>query len=80
MRKLQKFDARDGNPRPQLKPEWKDFLDYGDDRALDLRDTHQITFSNFDYARLEIGDLRIGPTNLPTLPILWPLMQKGSGS
>jgi hypothetical protein len=61
MRKLQKFDARDGNPRPKLKPEWKDFLDYGDERALDLRDTHQIAFSNFDYARLENGDFALRP-------------------
>ena len=56
MRKLQKLDGRDGNPRPRLKPEWKDYLDYGDDRALELRDKHQIAFSNFDYARLESGD------------------------
>ncbi len=56
MRRLQKLDAREGNPRPKLKPDWKDYLDYGNDRALRLRDGHGIEFSDFDYARLERRD------------------------
>lgn len=63
MRKLQKLDTRDGNPRPKLRSEWKDYLDYGDDRALELRKVHDIAFSNFDYGRLERGEFARKPDN-----------------
>ncbi len=60
--KLQKLDTADGNPRPTLRPEWEEYLDYGDDRALKLRDAHGISFSDFDYARLEQGNFAPKPS------------------
>lgn len=61
MRRLQKFDAIDRCARPKLKPDWKAYLDYGNAQALLLRDKHGVTFSNFDYARLERADFEPEP-------------------
>ncbi|MCG3267921.1 hypothetical protein [Yoonia sp. I 8.24] len=61
--KLEQLDFADKNPRPKLKPGWKDYLDYGDARPLELRDQHGIIFSDFDYARLERGDFAPRPEN-----------------
>ncbi|MCT2541235.1 hypothetical protein [Sedimentimonas flavescens] len=61
MRRLQKLDASDGNPRPALLPEWKAYLDYGHNGALELRDRYGISFSDFDYQRLERGEFATRP-------------------
>lgn len=61
--KLKRHDEADGNPRPKLLPEWQDYLDYGDHRALSLRDEHGLSFRDFDYARLERGDFASKPAN-----------------
>jgi hypothetical protein len=60
---LKKIDAAHGDPRPRLKQEWADFFDYGDDRALLLRDAYGVNFSEFDYARLEAGQFPARPEN-----------------
>ncbi|MBF9043192.1 hypothetical protein HKCCE4037_07635 [Rhodobacterales bacterium HKCCE4037] len=61
LRRLQKIDAKDGNPRPKLRSTWKDYLDYGHSGALDLRDKHGVSFPDFDYARLERQDFATKP-------------------
>ena len=62
MRRLQKIDLSDGNPRPKLRPEWRDYLDYGRLGALGLRDRHGVSFSGFDYERLEQKQLAPKPS------------------
>ncbi len=61
MRELRQIDSADGNPRPLLKDAWKNYLDYGDDRALRLQVRRGVTFTNFDYNRLEKGDFAPQP-------------------
>lgn len=61
VRALQAADAAVGAGRPKLKPEVAELLDYSNDDPLWLRDQYGIVFSDFDYARIERGDLVAPP-------------------
>lgn len=63
--RLRRIDAVDGHPRPKLVAAWRNYFDYGDDRALKLRDDCEVVFSDFDYARLENGDFASCPPHSP---------------
>jgi len=52
---LREADAVVGAPRPRLRRDIADALDYGSADPLILRDDHGIVFPDFDYRRLERG-------------------------
>ena len=51
-----------GAPRPRLKPEIADMIDYSSDQVLWLRDRFGLEFPGIDYQRLD----REGPVGLPS--------------
>jgi len=48
-------------PRPVLRPEIREFIDYGDSKPLELRDRYGIVFPDYDYSRLAQGKLAERP-------------------
>lgn len=58
---LRAADGAVGAPRPRLKPEVAESVDYARTDPLWLRDAHGLVFPDFDYARLERKDLAAPP-------------------
>ena len=52
---LLRIDAETGAPRPRLRPEVRDRIDYSSADPLWLRDRFGVEFADFDYRRLEAG-------------------------
>ncbi|SNR75491.1 hypothetical protein [Puniceibacterium sediminis] len=64
-RLLQKIEKEHNVPRPRLKAEIRDSIDYSSPSPLILRDSYGIEFRDFDYGRLERGDFA-GPIETPS--------------
>ncbi|MBY6067262.1 hypothetical protein KUW17_10965 [Leisingera aquaemixtae] len=59
--RLCQLDEDHAAPRPVLRPELRDYFDFGNAMALTLRDQYGVTFPDFDYPRLERGDFAPPP-------------------
>jgi hypothetical protein len=70
LRTLQRIDGALKAPRPALRPQIADMIDYGRRDPLRLRDAYGLVFPDLDYGRLE---RTIGPGRAlsPLLRDLW---------
>lgn len=79
LRVLAEADVAIGTRRPSLRPEVAEAIDYCDPAPLVLRDRYGVIFPDFDYARLERGDLTAPPPSGASLESLvqWDDERKG---